>query len=274
MTSIVYMVAGMSSRFEGKIKQFAIVGPNNETLIEVSIKQAKKVGFNKIIFIVGEKTKNPFKEKFEENFLELPVFYAEQKFDKNTRNKPWGTTDAIVTAKNLIKEDFVICNGDDLYGEDALKLAREFLENQKEENVAKGCAIGYNLEKVLPENGKTNRGIFEVDKENNILSIIEIFDIEKNKLNEKNLNKNTLISMNLFGLTKNTLDLLEKNLIEFKKINKNNKNIECLLPEELAKLIKENKLNLKLIPTNDSWYGVTNPQDEEIIKEKLKNYKI
>ena len=264
----------MSSRFGGKIKQFAEVGPNNQTLIEISINQAKKAGFNKIIFIVGEKTKISFKEKFKENFMGLQIFYAEQKFDKNIRDKPWGTSDAIVSAKNLIKENFVICNGDDLYGEEALKIAREFLEKKQEDKIEFGCAVGYKLSKVIPENGKTNRGIFKTDNKNNILNIVEIFNIEKNKLEEKNLNNETLVSMNLFGLSKNVINLLEKKLLEFKKVNKNNKKIECLLPEELGKLINEKKLNLKLIPTNDDWFGVTNPEDEKIIKEKLKSYKI
>ncbi len=268
------MVAGMSSRFGGKIKQFANVGPNNETLIEISIKQAKKAGFKKIIFIVGEKTKNPFKEKFGNNFLDLPVFYAEQKFDENFRNKPWGTTDALISAKDLINENFVVCNGDDLYGKNSLRIAKEFLEKQNNEKLEYGCAIGYRLEKVLPKKGKTNRGIFEVDGENNILSIVEVFELEKNKLLEKNLTNETLASMNLFGLTKNTLNLLEERLNNFKNLNKGDRNIECLLPVEIGELIKEKKLSLKLIPTNDDWFGVTNPKDELVIKEKLKDYKI
>ncbi|MDD3083710.1 MAG: sugar phosphate nucleotidyltransferase [Candidatus ainarchaeum sp.] len=266
MITIVYLVAGLSSRFNGKIKQFARIGPNNETLIELSMLQAKKAGFEKIVFVVGEKTEIPFKKKFGNNFEGIPIFYAEQKFDKETRDKPFGTVDALVSAINIVKENFVVCNGDDLYGEKSLKIAKEFLEK----NDGKGCCIGFELGKVIPETGKTNRGIFEIDKKNNILGIKEFFDIEKNNLEEKNLTKKTLCSMNLFGLPKNALQLLEKKLYNFKKNNKNNRKIECLLPVELGELLREKKLELKLLSTNDDWFGVTNPEDEEIIREKIR----
>lgn len=265
MVSIVYMVAGMSSRFGGKIKQFAKIGSNDETLIEISMNQAKEAGFDKIIFIVGEKTKEPFKEKFGDFYKKIPIFYAEQIFDVGLRDKPWGTVDALISAKKLINENFVVCNGDDIYGVNSLKIAKKFLEKTKT-NSDVGCAIGYELKKVLPKKGKTNRGIFKTDKNNNVLEIKEIFDIEKNKLIEINLNENDLTSMNLFGLTPTTLTLLEKNLIEFKKINLSNRKIECLLPEEIGKLIKNKNLKMKLFKTNDEWFGVTNPEDEEKLR--------
>jgi NDP-sugar pyrophosphorylase family protein len=264
MVSIVYLVAGLSSRFGGKIKQFAKIGKSGETLIELSMLQAINAGFDKIVFVVGEKTEVPFKEKFGNSFNKTPIFYTKQEFDLNSRDKPWGTVDALLSAKKIINEDFVVCNGDDLYGENSFEKARIFLENNN------SCvAIGYELEKVLPENGKTNRGIFEVDENNNIIEIKEVFDIEKNNLEEKNLKNNSLASMNLFGLKKNTINLLEKKLSDFKKENFENRKIECLLPVELSNLILEKKIEMKLLASNDDWFGVTNPEDEEIIRKKL-----
>lgn len=263
------MVAGLSSRFGGKIKQFAKVGLNGETLIEVSMKQAKKAGANKFVFVVGEKTKVPFKEKFGNSFENIPIFYSEQFFDSKIRDKPWGSTDALISAKENIDDNFIVLNGDDLYGENALKKAIDFLKNTDKKT---GVSIGYKLETVLPENGKTNRGIFKTDKNNNVIKIEEVFEIEKNNLSSKNLSKNDLTSMNLFGLPKEIIPELEKNLLEFKKINNGDKKIECLLPVELSRLINKNKLTIKLFDTNDKWFGVTNPEDEEVVREELKKY--
>ena len=265
MVCIVYMVAGLSSRFGGKIKQFAKIGKNDETLIEVSMQQAKNAGFEKIIFVVGEKTDAPFKKMFGDQWQGLPIKYAKQLFDTKKRDKPWGTTDALVASKDFVNESFVVCNGDDLYGENALRTAREFLEN----NPTKGCCVGYELGKVLPNKGATNRGIFETTKEGNILNIREEFNIQKDHLIERNLSEETLASMNLFGLQKYTLIELGEKLSQFKANHLEDRKAECLLPVELGRLIKEGKLELKLLKTNDSWFGVTNPKDEAILKQKL-----
>jgi UTP-glucose-1-phosphate uridylyltransferase len=264
-TAIVYMVAGLSSRFGGKIKQFAKVGKNSETLIEISMQQAINAGFSKIIFIVGDKTEKPFVEKFGNNYLNTPIYYAKQIFDEKVRERPWGTLDALISAKKIINCPFAICNGDDLYGEKALKQAHDFLEETEKECVA----VGYELGKVVPETGKTNRGIFKINKDSFVEEITEIFDIEKSKLSEKDLSEKTLCSMNLFGLTQKTLDLLSKKLELFKKKYEGDRRIECLLPVELSNLIKEKKVLMKLVSANDSWFGVTNPSDEEKVRVAL-----
>ena len=267
MVTIAYMVAGMSSRFGGKIKQFAKVGVNGETLIEVSIQQALNAGFDKIIFIVGEKTESPFKEMFRNNYKNTPIFYAKQTFDSKKRDKPWGTTDALVSATKIINENFVVCNGDDIYGEDSFRTAHDFLTKNNS-----GITIGYKLKNIIPNEGSVNRGLFKTDKEGNVINIEEIFDISKSNFLEKNLTENSLCSMNLFGLPQNVLFLLEKKLLNFKEKNKENRKAECLLPVELGALIKENKLEIKLIETNDKWFGVTNPDDEEKVRQKLKQH--
>jgi len=264
MTSVVYMVAGMSSRFGGRVKQFAQVGINGETLIEVSMKQAIKTGFDKIIFIVGEKTETLFKEKFGNKYCEIPIFYAKQDFDANERDKPWGTCDAVVSAKEVICENFVVCNGDDIYGENSFKILHDWLSKNN------SCAtLGFELGKVVPEKGSVNRAVYETDKENNVLGLNEVIGIEKSKMGEMNLSENTLCSMNIFALTKSTLPLLEKKLQEFKSTHKGDRKSECYLPTELSNLIKQKKISLKLLPTPDSWIGITNPEDEEVVRKKL-----
>jgi NDP-sugar pyrophosphorylase family protein len=268
--SIVYMVAGLSSRFGGKIKQFAKVGPKNETLIEVSIDQAIGAGASKIIFIVGENTEKPFMEKFGRNgakYKGIPVSYARQTFDSADRDKPWGTVDALVCAKGLIDGPFIVCNGDDIYGEKAFEAAFDYLKSNKLGD--KCVAVGYELGKVLPPEGKTNRGIFKTDHDNFITNITEVFDIEKKKLSEKGLREETLCSMTLFGLQGEVVWLLADKLAHFKSERAGDRKAECLLPVELSNLIKEKKIEMKLIKTDSPWFGVTNPKDEEIVRKQL-----
>ncbi len=266
--ALVYMVAGLSSRFGGKIKQFARVGSNNETLIECSLNQALPAGFTQIIFIVGEKTELPFKEMFGDDYKGIPVKYAFQDYNPLLRDKPWGTTDALCSAKEILDCPFVICNGDDLYGTDSFKILTKHIK----ENPSVSATIGYKLKNVLPEQGKVNRGIFEINSEDNTVnSLREMFNIEKSNLKENGLDEENLCSMNLFAFSPGTLDLFWGILKEFKEKNKDNRKIECLLPENIGKLIQQGKIKLKIYPTEEIWLGVTNPEDELLIKEKLKN---
>lgn len=266
------MVAGLSSRFDGKIKQFAIVGPNGETLIEYSLNQALLAGFNKIIFVVGEKTEKQFKEKFSNNYKGFPVYYAFQHLD-DKRDRPWGTLDALCSALPLIKEPFVVCNGDDIYGKNSFKILFDHLKKENEENsknLRENAALGYKLKNALPETGKVNRGIFRVDNDF-VEEIEEIFDITKSNLEEKNLKPDSLCSMNLFALFPETVLELNTILKKFKEKYKGDRRIECFLPVELSNLIKTNKIKMKIYQTKDNWFGITNPEDEIIVREKLKN---
>jgi NDP-sugar pyrophosphorylase family protein len=266
--AIVYMVAGLSSRFGGKIKQFARIGPNNETLIECSLNQALRSGFTRIVFIVGEKTEQPFKEMFGKEYKGIPVSYAFQKYDSSSRERPWGTTDALCSAKELLKCPFVVCNGDDLYGENSFRiLIRHIKENPGSEN----ATLGYRLKNVIPEHGKVNRGIFEINPDKTVRFLKEVFDIEKSNLKEKGLSGDDLCSMNCFAFSPRILDYLYEILKEFKEKNKGDRRIECLLPADIGRLIQKGKLKLKIYPTEDIWLGVTNPEDEALVKEKLKN---
>jgi NDP-sugar pyrophosphorylase family protein len=260
--ALVYMVAGISSRFMGKIKQFAKVGPSGETLIEYSLNQALLSGFTRIVFIVGNKTEKPFKEMFGNNYKGIPVHYALQFYDESLRDKPWGTTDALCSVKSIIDCPFVVCNGDDLYGKNSFRILAEHLKNN--DNCA---AIGFNLKSVLPESGKVNRGIFQ---QNNgyITDLKEIIGIEKSDIGTR-FNEETLCSMNIFALQPEVLDELQIILQKFKEKNKDDRKVEALLPEDVSSLIKQNKISMKLYSTPDTWLGVTCPDDEEIVKRKL-----
>jgi dTDP-glucose pyrophosphorylase len=264
--AVVYMVAGMSSRFGGKIKQFAKVGPNGETLIEHSLNQAIKAGFNKIVFIVGEKTKQPFLEMFGESFRGIKVDYAFQYFNPQERDKPFGTVDALCSIENVVNCPFVICNGDDIYGESTFKLLANHLKNN-----SNSATVGYFLGKTLPDKGTTNRGIFSIDK-NYVVDIKEVFNIEKENLKKDSLTEKSLCSMNIFALHQDIISKLKIILDEFKIKNKDDRKIECLLPVEIANLIKAGEIKMNIYASIDPWFGVTNPQDEEIVKNQIKEF--
>jgi choline kinase len=267
--TVVYMAAGSSSRFGGKIKQLAKVGPQGESLIEYSLKQALSAGFNKIIFIVGDKTEKKFKEIFGDNYQGTPILYAYQRFNPKLRDKPWGSSDAICSMKEIINCPFVVCNGDDIYGKQAFKILFNHL---KENNT---CAIiGYKLGKVLPEQGEVNRGIFKTNPDQTIKSITEEFNISRNNFKSKNLTEENLCNMNIMGLQPKALKLLNKRLIKFKEKHQGDRKIECLLPEEISKLVQEEKISMKLYPTDEQWLGITNPEDENKVKEILTKPKI
>ncbi len=259
------MVAGISSRFGGRIKQFVKVGPNNETLIEFSLNQAIKAGFAKIIFIVGNMTEKPFKEKFGDSYKGIPIYYALQTFNPQERDRPWGTADALCTIKPLIDCPFVICNGDDIYGENTFKILFNHLKNSDEE-----ATIGYKLCEVVPETGKTNRGIFQVN-DSYVKDLKEVFNIEKCDLSATNCKMNDLCSMNFFALHPKVIDLLLVMLGDFKKEHKGYRRVEALLPEMLPVLIRQGKIKMKIYSTSDKWVGVTNPEDEKVVRELLKN---
>jgi len=263
---IVYMCAGISSRFAGRIKQFAKIGPNGETLIEYSLNQALSAGFSKIIFIVGNLTEKPFRDFFGDNYKGIPVYYALQKYDPAERDRPWGSAEALCTLKGIINRSFVICNGDDIYGEKNFKILYKHLQKSKE-----GVAIGYKLEESLPEKGQANRGIFEVGGLGEAKGIKETFGIEKYKLHEKGLTPNSLCSMNIFALPLETIDYLSEEFTRFKKEHEGDRKIEFLLPNEISALVKAGKLLVKIYPNKEKWIGITYPEDEEIVKEYLKD---
>lgn len=263
--SIVYLVAGLSSRFGGRIKQFAKVGPNNKTLIELSMQQAIESGFTKIIFVVGNLTEAPFKSFFKDSFKNRPILYAKQSFDTSNRDKPWGTADALCSAHSVIDSSFIVCNGDDIYGKKTFKTLIGHLKKSSDD-----AAIGYKLLSVLPDKGSANRGVFKTDSAGYITDLKEIFSISKSNISSLGLNEDSLCSMNIFALHTSTLQKLRKRVEIFKQLYENDRKKECLLPEEFSQLIKSGEIKMRLYSATEQWFGITNPEDEESIRNALK----
>lgn len=260
--ALVFMVAGMSSRFGGKIKGLIEIGPNTEKLIEVSLNNALALGFSKIILIVSNNTYRYFKEFFGDSFKNVKIEYVFQEFDGLTRDKPWGTADALCCVKEVINEPFILCNGDDIYGKEDFKTLYDHLQNEND-----AATLGFDISENVPDEGGVTRGIFE-DKDRYVSDIVETFDVKKTDIGTRLL-KDSLVNGNIFALHPSIVDLVHDKLIEFKEKNKGNRNIEFLLPVEFSKLIKENKINMRLYKAVKPFIGITNPGDEEILRKIL-----
>ena len=261
---VVFMVAGMSSRYGGALKQLANVGVNGETLIEVSVTQALTSPFSKIIFITNENTEHHFINIFGCKYKGIPVEYIRQEWNQATRDRPWGTTGAVCALRHKISEPIILVNSDDLYGEDTFKKGYELL-SKTQNNIIGGCK----LSKTMPEDERTlvNRGVIEVNSSTNmVLSIKEHLKISKK--NNPNL-LNCPASVNFIGLRPQTIDFLSAILDDFQQANKNDRKIECLLPDNLNYLISNNFITMHYFEISHSIYGITYPGDELAIKEML-----
>ena len=274
MVAIVYMVAGMSSRFGGRPKQFEIVGPNNESLIEYSVKQALTQKFTQIVFITNPKTNQAHRDIFGDEYQGVQVHYVNQTYDSNLRSRPWGTTDCICSLNKIydvLEDSFILVNGDNIYGTDAFKQGFEIMANPKNSKARLCMSGGVRIINTMPKKkGLVNRGVIKV-KDDYVTSIKEMLNISEDNNPEL---MNEIGSVNFIGLHKYVLPLLQEIVNKFKIDHPNNKKIECLLPDDISTLINQNKLTMTWFEIKDNIIGITRPGDTEIVKKILKNQKL
>lgn len=281
--SLVALSAGIGKRFGG-LKQIKPVGPHGEVILDYSIYDAIKIGFSKVVFVIRKEIEEDFR-KIVGNYWEkrIEVKYAFQEINSflpshlsySHREKPWGTAHALLVCKDLINSPFAVINADDFYGFEALRLAFEALLNLENEYFI----ISYRLKDTLSPHGYVSRAICEIDKNSYLLNITEFQKIEKKEgeiLARKDseiikLSGEEMVSMNLFGFSPSIFPFLEKDFKEFLKEKGSDRQAEFLLPEVVGKLVKENKIKIKVIPTFSRWFGVTNPEDIEFARDKIKN---
>ena len=281
--NLVVMAAGMGSRFGG-MKQIEPVGPSGDFIIDYSIFDAIKAGFEKVIFIIKEENYDIFRDtvgKRVEKYID--VDYAFQRIEDipdgftrpADREKPWGTSHAILAAKDLIHENFAIINADDFYGRDAFVQAANFFKEGHSDEYA---IIGYKTENTLTENGAVKRGVCEID-DGYLTKIIES-SIEKkdgvivaSPLDGSSsfiIDKDTLVSMNMFCFHDDMFAYLDEHLVDFFEENKDDlSKCEYLLPDLVEKSIKSGRNKVKMIPTTSVWYGMTYKEDLEGVKKSI-----
>ncbi len=278
--TLLIMAAGMGSRFGG-LKQIEPVGPSGEFMIDYSIYDAIKAGFNKVVFIIKEENYDIFEEtvgKRIKNYIN--VEYCFQKINDlpagynvpSDRIKPWGTAHAILAAKNNISENFAIINADDFYGRDAFIEVAKFLKTATVKTPKEYAVVGYNVLNTLTENGSVKRGVCEEDcgylkKLTESLVEKRIDKIVAKPLDgshEFEVSSNTRVSMNMFGFTPDLFNYIEDNFKAFLEENKDSlSTCEYLIPDLVEKAIKESYAQVKLLETTAKWQGITYREDKE-----------
>jgi len=288
-TSLVIMAAGIGSRFGGGIKQLAPVGPNNEIIMDYSIHDAIKAGFNKIVFIIRKDIEDAFREAIGNRIEaiaaahDVEIAYAYQSLDalpegiKNPegRTKPWGTGQAVLACKGIVNEPFIVINADDYYGQDAYRMVHEFLEDYTPEKPNDFCMAGFILKNTLSDNGAVTRGICEVDDQGYLTNVNETSNIIKTadgaSADGKVIDVDSDVSMNMWGLTPEFIDLLETGFVTFFESLTDPMKGEYLLPIYIGELLQDNKVTVKVLETEDHWFGVTYKEDKDVVIQGFKD---
>lgn len=281
--SLVIMAAGIGSRFGGGIKQLEPVGPNGEIIMDYSIKDAMEAGFDKVVFVIRKDLEKDFKEVIGNRIeKQICVEYAFQELDDipekfkkkfEGRTKPWGTGQAILSCKGMIREPFLVINADDYYGKEAYREAYQYLkEETKKTDKEQICMVGFVLANTLSENGGVTRGVCKVDENGMLAEIVETHNIirrgEKavtvSDEGEMELDLQSKVSMNMWGLQPEFLDILEQGFSKFlEEIPAGSMKEEYLLPTIIGDLLKEGKAEVKVLHSGDKWFGVTYKEDKE-----------
>ena len=264
--TLAVMAAGMGSRFGG-LKQIEPVGPNGEVLLDYSVHDAINAGYSKIVFIIKREIEKDFREIVGKRIEQkIDVSYAFQSIDDipvkkpefSERQKPWGTGQAILSAKNVIDTPFVVLNADDFYGRNAFQIIGDYLKETGEY-----CLAGYRLKDTLTDNGTVTRGICSV-KDSFLETITESYDIDKNS----GIDLDSICSMNMWGLKTEIFDVLENGFADFLNNIENPLKGEYLIPNVMNNLAK-NGTKIKVLDSNSKWLGVTYRDDLPYVKKEL-----
>ena len=280
--TLLILAAGMGSRFGG-LKQMEPFGPNGEFIIDYSIDDAKRAGFNKVVFVIKEEMLDDFKKTVGKRIEgKIDVEYVFQKIDdipvdmKFERVKPWGTGHAVLAARDVINENFVMINADDFYGRDAFERAYKFLSDTSLNSFG---LVGYKAVNTLTENGSVKRGVCEV-LDGKLVGIDEcsIFRdgdlIHCNSLvtsNEYDVELERKVSMNMLLFTPQIFKYLKDDFNDFFKTLEDSAKGEFLIPDVLDKHIKSNDITVDVIDTDSVWYGVTYKEDKDSVQKAISN---
>ncbi len=288
-TTLIIMAAGIGSRFGGGIKQLTEMGKHKELIIDYSIYDAMEAGFNKVVFIIRKDIEKEFKEKIGnriEKYIEVQYVYQslqdipEGYNVPEGRSKPWGTGQAILCCKDVVKEPFVIINADDYYGKEAFVKLHDFLISNKSESDYYNMAMaGFILKNTLSANGTVTRGICIVDENEYLADIYETRGIKAikdqivcdNSYVQQWITMDHKASMNMWAGYPDFIEYLEYGFKEFlNHLSESDPNTkEFLLPEIVGQLLKENKAKVKVLETHDNWFGITYLEDKERVQNEF-----
>ena len=286
-TTLIIMAAGIGSRFGEGIKQLAKMGPNGEIIMDYSIYDAKEAGFNKVVFIIRKDIFEEFEEVIGSRIKkQIDVEYVFQELNDlpegfklpEGRTKPWGTGQAVLCCKDVVKEPFVIINADDYYGKEAFVKLHDFLVNG--EDLGREFTMGmggFILKNTLSDNGTVTRGVSVVDENGLLSQVHETTGIEMGEDGEIKcddpkvqewISPEDKVSMNMWAGYPEFIDYLVEDFKDFlANVKEGDLKSEYLLPNIVDKLLKEKRANVKVLETQDRWFGVTYKEDKEIVQK-------
>jgi dTDP-glucose pyrophosphorylase len=283
--TLLVLAAGMGSRYGGN-KQLDEVGPSGETIIDYSIFDAIRAGFGKIVFVIRHDIEQQVKERFVDRLQgKIEVDYVFQEITNlpegvkvsPDRQKPWGTSHAILVTEKKIKEPFGVINADDYYGVESFKILHDFLVSDNDPNCY--CIVGYKMGNTLSDHGHVNRGVCGVDKNGLLVDIVETRQIEKTSNGAQapasdgkmqHFTGNEVVSMNLWGFKPSCYRFLGEEFKNF--INKSGMDIksELDIPTSVDKFVKNGQITIKILMSSERWFGVTYREDKPFVVESIK----
>jgi len=281
--TLVMLAAGIGSRYGG-VKQLDSVGPSGETLMGYSMHDAINAGFNKIVFIIRKDLQEAFDYQYKDRFrdqIEIGYVYQdefkiyEDQYDIK-RSKPWGTGHALLSTRDAVTSPYVILNADDYYGTSVYKIMADTLRENKDENMV--YMMGYRLANTLSEHGTVSRGLCHVDEDNNLVDVTELTKISRegdriiyfDEEGKKELNENDFVSMNFWGFQPAIYSELDDLYRQFLEQNYNDPKAEFYIPSFVDVLLKQKKIKVKLIPTDESRLGVTYKEDKSPVVREVR----
>lgn len=281
-TTLLIMAAGIGSRFGGGIKQLEPVDGGRHIIMDYSIHDAIEAGVNHVVFVIRKDIEAEFREVIGDRIAAVcaakgvTVDYAFQDLHDipgqfpEGRTKPWGTGQAVLAAKQVLKTPFVVINADDYYGKEGLRALHGHLVSGGGD-----CMAGFVLRNTLSDNGGVTRGICKMDEKSCLTQVTETKNILKTAAGAQadgvELDLDSLVSMNMWGLTLDFLQVLEQGFAEFfeKEVPTNPLKAEYLIPTFIGELLSQNKISVKVLKTNDAWYGMTYKEDVPAVKESF-----
>ena len=286
--SLLVLAAGMGSRY-GSLKQLDQMGPSGETVMDYSVFDAMRSGFDRVIFVIRRDFEAEFKEVIGKRYAgKVKLDYAFQDLDDlpgnfkrpEGREKPWGTGHAVYAARHLLNEPFAVINADDFYGRDSYGQLAEYLKNPPAPGKVRGCIASFVLSNTLSENGSVSRGICTSDADGHLVKVVEntkIYRRADGKVvslmddgSEVELTGEEPASMNSWGFMPEMVDEIEKLFIEFLNARGTELKSEFYLPGVVDSLINSGKAEIAMRYSKDSWFGVTYKEDRPLVQAALK----
>lgn len=285
--TLLILAAGLGSRYGG-LKQLDPINDYGEFIIDYSVFDAKRAGFDRVVFVIKEENYEAFRETIGSRIEgHIKVEYAFQKMDNipewasvpEGRTKPWGTTHAVLAARDIIDDNFAVCNADDFYGADTFqKVAAHLADPALVPGSHDYCMVGFVLNNTLTDNGSVSRGVC-VTKDGMLNSIVErtkIYRTPDGPVFEENdqrfpLTNDTIVSMNFWGFTPAVFDQLEERFEKFLRFDlvENPLKKECLLPTDIGLMLGEDKCTVRAYSTESVWFGVTYHEDRADVVAKI-----